>query len=108
MATTLSAQKCVACEGDMPPLNPTEATILMRQLKPEWKLSGNEIVRDFKFKDFKQAMVFVNKVADIAEEEGHHPDIFISYNRVKITLTTHAIIGLSNNDFIVAAKIDLL
>jgi len=60
----------------------------------------------FKFKGFREAMGFVNKVADIAEEEGHHPDIWISWNRVKLTLTTHKIGGLSRNDFIVAAKVD--
>ncbi len=66
-----------------------------------------EIKREFRFKDFRQAMEFVNSVAAIANEQDHHPDIFISYNKVQLTLSTHKIGGLSLNDFIVAAKIDL-
>lgn len=85
-----------------------QAEKLMAELNPDWELDGDEIQRAFKFKDFKEAMIFVNQVADIAEDEGHHPEIEISYNKVKIELTTHAIDGLSENDFIVAAKIDKL
>ena len=75
---------------------------------PGWVLSedGKMIARDLVFKDFKEAMAFVNKVADIAEGEGHHPDIFVSWNKVKLELTTHAIGGLSTNDFILAAKVN--
>ncbi len=68
----------------------------------------HKIVKEFKFKDFKEAMEFVNKIAEIAEKEGHHPDIFIHYNKVEITLWSHFINGLSENDFIIAAKIDNL
>jgi 4a-hydroxytetrahydrobiopterin dehydratase len=77
---------------------------------PQWRIaeSGKNISRNFTFTDFKEAMLFVNKVADLAESEGHHPDISISWNKVGILLTTHAIGGLSENDFIVAAKIDLI
>jgi 4a-hydroxytetrahydrobiopterin dehydratase len=77
---------------------------------PGWVLDaeGKKISRDFVFKDFKEAMVFVNKVADIAEKEGHHPDIAIWWNKVKLELSTHAIGGLSTNDFIVAAKVNAL
>jgi 4a-hydroxytetrahydrobiopterin dehydratase len=67
-----------------------------------------KIEQKFKFKYFKEAMVFVNKIAELAESEGHHPDIEISYNKVEIELTTHAIGGLSTNDFILASKIELL
>jgi 4a-hydroxytetrahydrobiopterin dehydratase len=73
---------------------------------PEWSLKDRGIEREFLFKDFRGAMTFVNGVADIAEGEAHHPDIFISYGRVRLTLSTHRIGGLSRNDFIVAAKID--
>ena len=69
---------------------------------------GKKIARNFNFKDFKEAMVFVNKVAGAAEAEGHHPDISISWNKVKLQLSTHAIGGLSTNDFIFAAKINAL
>ncbi len=71
-----------------------------------WELRENKIRKTYRFKDFKESMKFVNKVADLAEEEGHHPNIFISWNKVTLTLTTHAIGGLSDNDFIMAAKID--
>ena len=73
-----------------------------------WTTDNKKISKTFKFADFKEAMKFVNKVADLAENEGHHPDINISYNKVEIILWTHAIGGLSTNDFIVAAKIDQL
>jgi len=77
---------------------------------PGWSVTGDykKIEREFAFSDFKKAMVFVNKVADIAEREGHHPDLRIFYNRVKIELWTHAVDGLSENDFIVAAKVGQL
>ncbi len=71
-----------------------------------WKLKENRIQKIYRFKDFKESMEFVNRVADLAEEEGHHPDIAISWNKVTLTLTTYAIGGLSQNDFILAAKID--
>ncbi len=75
---------------------------------PGWSLRDGEIEREFRFKDFRRAMTFVNEVADIAESEAHHPDIFISYSRVRLTLSTHRIGGLSRKDFIVAARIDEL
>ncbi len=80
----------------------------MMQKVANWQLKDNNITRHYEFKDFKEAMIFVNKVADVAETEGHHPDITISYNKVDITLTTHSSGGLTENDFIVAAKIDEL
>jgi len=75
-----------------------------------WTLApdAKSISRDFEFKDFKGAMVFVNKVADLAESEGHHPDIHCWWNKVKLELSTHAVGGLSNNDFILASKINTL
>ena len=72
---------------------------------PGWELEENRLIRRFRFKDFREAMVFVNRVADLAESEGHHPDIYISWNRVRLELTTHAIKGLSENDFIIASKV---
>ena len=85
-----------------------EAEKLLTEIDPAWQLHEKKLERDLKFKNFREVMVFVNKVADIAEEEGHHPDMQIGYNRVKIELTTHAVHGLSENDFILAAKIDRL
>ena len=75
---------------------------------PNWKLSEKMIGREFEFKDFKEAMTFVNNVADLAETEGHHPDITIHWNKVKLDLWTHSVDGLTENDFIVASKINKL
>ena len=110
MATELSAQHCVPCEGGTAPMAPGVAARYVDAV-PGWKLVEGEpvkLTRSLKFKDFTQAMAFVNEIATIAEAEGHHPDICISWNRVRLELTTHAIGGLSMNDFIMAAKINEL
>ena len=109
MDTPLAKKKCVPCEGNMPPLTPEKAQELMKELD-DWSLidEAHLLAKAFRFKDFAQTMEFVNKVAKIAEEEGHHPDLTVSYGSVTIELMTHAIGGLSENDFIVAAKIDEL
>ena len=103
----LTQKKCVACEGGTSPLNQIELDILLKQV-PEWKLSTDikTISRTFTFKNFADALAFTNKVGAIAEDEGHHPDIQLGWGKVQIELTTHAIGGLSENDLIVAAKID--
>lgn len=108
-STPLVQKKCVACEGDMPPLTKDEADILIKQT-PSWHVSadGKWLSKELKFKDFKEALAFVDKVGAIAEEEGHHPDIELGWGRVNVSLTTHAIGGLSENDFILAAKIDTI
>jgi 4a-hydroxytetrahydrobiopterin dehydratase len=103
----LQEQKCVPCHGGMPPL-PHEDAIAMHEEVPEWTLKDLAIERTFTFRDFKEAVKFVNKVAEKAEQEGHHPDIHIYYNKVRLELTTHKIKGLSENDFILAAKINAL
>lgn len=108
MAGELTKKKCVPCEGGVPPLRDEEEHRYMEDT-PHWQLSRegtHKLIRKFTFKDFAEAMVFVNKVANLAEEEGHHPNFEISWNKVTLTLTTHAIGGLSDNDFIMAAKID--
>jgi 4a-hydroxytetrahydrobiopterin dehydratase len=101
----LASKHCVPCEGGTPPLSATEATALGLQV-PQWTRVGDRIHRTFSCADFVAAMVFVNAVAALAEAEGHHPDIHIHYNKVRLKLWTHAIGGLSENDFILAAKID--
>ena len=104
----LTKRHCVPCEGGMPPMNKEEAEKYLKRIK-SWKFIGNKIEKELKFKNFKKAMEFVNKVAELAEDEGHHPDMLVySWNKVKITTYTHAIGGLSENDFILAAKIDKL
>lgn len=107
--TELAQKKCVACEGNVAPFNKEESQVLLKQLNA-WTLSGDSrwLSKEFKFKDFKEALAFVDKVGAIAEEEGHHPDIQLSWGKAIVELTTHAIKGLSENDFILAAKIDLL
>lgn len=107
--TELAQKKCVACEGTEAPLGREESQALMKQLNG-WTLSGDTrwISKEFKFKDFAEALAFTDKVGAIAEEEGHHPDIQLSWGKVVVELTTHAIKGLSENDFIFAAKIDRL
>ena len=98
---------CSPIKKGTPPLSRTEAESLMPQIAA-WSLGEKEIKREFRFKDFREAMNFVNKVAGVAHEQDHHPDIFISYSLVRLTLSTHKIGGLSLNDFILAAKIDQL
>jgi len=101
----LAQKKCAPCEVGGSPLPAEDARRLAKGV-PGWTLGEKAIEREFKFKDFKGAMEFVNKVADIANEQDHHPDIYISYNMVRLTLSTHKVGGLSANDFILAAKIN--
>ncbi|NBC82644.1 MAG: 4a-hydroxytetrahydrobiopterin dehydratase [Bacteroidetes bacterium] len=102
----LSEKKCVPCEGGVPPLKDEEAKKFLNDVHNDWQLQNNKIVRKFSFVNFVHNMDFVNKVAELAEAEGHHPDMHISYAQLTIELSTHAIGGLSENDFILAAKID--
>lgn len=104
----LTERHCIPCEGGVKPF---EASTVEEYLKetPGWKVKDNKsIEREFKFKDFKGSMSFIGKVAEIAEAEQHHPDIYVFYNRVRLELSTHSIGGLSENDFILAAKINAL
>lgn len=103
----LTEKRCVPCEGGVPPLGKSEVERLLAQI-PGWSLSDKWITKEFQFKNFVEAMKLVNCVAVLAEAEGHHPDIHIHYNRVRFDIWTHAIGGLSENDFILAAKIDTL
>lgn len=105
----LASKKCVPCEIGTPPLTKDEFTPLLKKLKLDWEVIDDKKIRhEFKFKDFVTALEFVNKVAKIAQAEGHHPNIHIYYNKVVIDLTTHFTQGLSENDFILAAKIEKL
>lgn len=110
MQTQLLTQKCIPCNIGTPTLKPDEINKLSQQLKLDWQVKNNaQIHREFVFKDFKEALDFVNKVAELAEEEGHHPDLYIhDYKKVLVELMTHKIKGLSENDFILAAKIENL
>jgi 4a-hydroxytetrahydrobiopterin dehydratase len=101
----LMEQKCEPCRGDTPPLTLHQAWEMMSEI-PGWTLEDKSIEKTFHFKDFQESMKFVGWVARTAEKQGHHPDIHIFYNKVRIELSTHKINGLSQNDFILAAKID--
>ena len=105
----LIQKHCVPCEGGALPLMRDESARLLTQT-PQWTIApdGLSLVRTFTFKNFVEAMDFANKITPVAEAEGHHPDLAISWGKVAITLQTHAIGGLSENDFILAAKIDLI
>jgi len=104
----LNLKKCKPCEGGIPTLNQTEIDELKSQIKNDWKLLDNKLIKEFAFVNFKHTMDFVNEVAVLAEEEGHHPVMHVYYSKVIIEIWTHAINGLSENDFILAAKIDKL
>ncbi|WP_018477707.1 4a-hydroxytetrahydrobiopterin dehydratase [Pontibacter roseus] len=105
----LTDKKCVPCEGGIPAIEGESIGSYTCQLKSKWEVvEGKKLRQAFSFPDFKGAMDFANKVAAIAEDEGHHPDLHIAWGKVVVELYTHAIGGLSENDFIVAAKIDEL
>jgi 4a-hydroxytetrahydrobiopterin dehydratase len=106
--TDLASKTCVPCRGGVPPLEGEELAKLSREV-PQWKvIDGHHITRSFTFPDFRQALAFVNKVGEIAEEQGHHPDIFLTWGKADVTTWTHKINGLTESDFILAAKIDRL
>jgi 4a-hydroxytetrahydrobiopterin dehydratase len=103
----LAKKSCKPCEGGVPPLKGKELQSFLQQLGNGWNLNKeNQLEKEFNFPDFKQALLFTNKIGDVAEQEGHHPDIHLSWGKVKIVLWTHSIHGLSENDFILASKCD--
>ncbi len=108
--TELSEKKCQVCEGGVAPLSADEVASFLQQVHGDWQVDADnsKIQRTFKFKGFYKTMAFVNAVAWIANQEQHHPDLEVSYNQCVINYTTHAIGGLSENDFICAKKVDLL
>jgi 4a-hydroxytetrahydrobiopterin dehydratase len=108
MTEQLADKKCVPCRGGVPPLHAKEVERLQR-IVPTWTVvKGHHLYREFKFPDFKEALDFVNRVGTLAEEQGHHPDIVLAWGKAEITLWTHKIDGLTESDFIMAAKIDRL
>jgi 4a-hydroxytetrahydrobiopterin dehydratase len=107
-AADLAARKCRPCEGGVAPLARGAAEGLLSKLQRGWSLdaAGQRIRREFAFRDFYRTMSFVNAIAHVANIEDHHPDLEVGYNYCRVVFTTHAIQGLSENDFICAAKID--
>jgi 4a-hydroxytetrahydrobiopterin dehydratase len=108
MTEQLADKKCVPCRGGVPPIKGKELQDLLKVV-PEWDMANeHHLHREFKFPDFMQALAFVNRVGALAEEQGHHPDILLAWGKAEITLWTHKIDGLTESDFIMAAKIDRL
>jgi len=109
MDSSLSQEKCIPCSVGTPVLDGEELENLMDEIEDDWKLIENKkIVREFKFDNFINALKFVNKVGNISEEKGHHPDIELGWGHAKISFMTHKINGLSRNDFIMASLVDEL
>ncbi len=104
----LADQKCVPCQGGVPTLSAERVQELLGRLHGWGVEKNHHILRTFTFPDFKQALDFVNRVGAVAEEEGHHPDIYLSWGMVRIEIWTHKIDGLTESDFVLAAKIDRL
>src|SRR5262249_53922984 len=106
LTMSLAEKRCVPCRGGVPPLTADQIRPLAVQVK-DWKGPNNHhLEKEFKFPDFRTALDFTNKIGSIAEEEGHHPDIYLSWGKVGVKIWTHKIDGLTESDFILAAKID--
>ena len=104
----LADKQCIPCRGGIPPLTTDEIEPLAGQL-PDWDVvDGHHLDRSYKFKDFREALEFTNRVGELAEEQGHHPDIYLAWGKVGIQLWTHKIDGLSESDFVMAAKVERL
>lgn len=104
--TELANRNCVPCRGDTPPLKGEELDGLWRQV-PDWEVvEEHHLRRAFKFKNFREALGFVNRVGELAEEQGHHPDISFGWGYAEVTVFTHKIDGLTESDFVFAAKVD--
>ena len=103
----LSKKHCIPCRGGIPPLKGNELKALQEQLGPDWSvIDEHHLKKDYVFDDFLSALAFTNKIGAIAEQEGHHPDIYLAYGKVTVYLWTHKIDGLTESDFIFAAKCD--
>ncbi len=105
----LSSKHCAPCKGGIPPLKGQKIVPLFKQLEKGWKIiNEHHLEKEYTFPDFRSALAFTNRVGEIAEQEGHHPDIHLAYGKVKIVTWTHKIDGLSESDFILASKCDQL
>ncbi len=104
----LASRSCVPCRGGVPPLPAAEIERLLAELGPNgWRaVEGHHLEKEYRFPDFAQALAFVDRVGAIAEQEGHHPDLFLAWGKVRITIWTHKIDGLTESDFVLAAKAD--
>jgi 4a-hydroxytetrahydrobiopterin dehydratase len=109
MTTELAKKQCVPCKGEMLPLTGENLEELKKHLNGNWQVvDEHHLEKEFVFGNFRQALAFTNQVGELAEAQGHHPDIYLSWGKVKLTIWTHSIDGLTESDFILAAKIDEL
>jgi 4a-hydroxytetrahydrobiopterin dehydratase len=107
MTSPLAQKKCVPCKGGTPPLSSTERDRLLKALGGGWVVeNGHHLAKDYKFRNFLDALAFTNRVGEIAEAEGHHPDIHLAWGKVGLRIWTHVIDGLTESDFVLAAKAD--
>src|SRR6266404_9793993 len=107
--TPLAEKECVQCKGGVPPLEGQELANLADELNGGWQvIKKHHLEKEYKFKDFREALAFTNKVGELAEAQGHHPDIYLAWGKVKLTIWTHKIDGLTESDFVFAAKADRL
>jgi 4a-hydroxytetrahydrobiopterin dehydratase len=105
----LAGKECVPCRGGVPPLDKEASGQLLRQLGGGWEVVDNHhLVKSYAFDDFRQALDFTNRVGELAESQGHHPDIYLAWGKVTLTIWTHKIDGLTESDFVLAAKADKL
>ena len=105
--SALAEKECVACKGGVPPLKGEALAKLAGELNGGWQVvNEHHLEKEYKFKDFREALAFTNKVGELAEAQGHHPDIYLAWGKVKLTMWTHKIDGLTESDFVFAAKAD--
>ena len=105
----LVEKECVPCKGEVPPLKGSQLVKVAKELNGGWQvINEHHLEKEYKFKDFRQALDFTNKVGELAESQGHHPDIYLTWGKVKLTIWTHKIDGLTESDFVLAAKADKL
>ena len=107
--TALAEKECVQCKGGVAPLKGSELNKMKEQLDGGWQVvNEHHLEKEYKFRDFREALGFTNKVGELAEAQGHHPDIYLAWGKVKVTIWTHKIDGLTESDFVLAAKADRL
>ncbi|OGR28389.1 MAG: 4a-hydroxytetrahydrobiopterin dehydratase [Desulfuromonadales bacterium GWD2_54_10] len=107
--TDLAKQECIPCKGGVPPLTGRELSELLDELGGGWRVVDEQhLEKEYRFKDFRTALTFTNRIGELAEAQGHHPDIYLSWGKVRLAIWTHKINGLTESDFILAAKADIL
>ncbi len=105
----LASRQCTPCKSGVPPLDANEAVPLLSQLEDDWEVvNQHHLARSYKFKNFAQALEFVNRIGQMAEEQGHHPDLYLAWGKTRVEIWTHKINGLHEADFVFAAKCDTL